>query len=88
MDGQLAGFAVYRRRPGLIAFIHTEIEPAFEGQGLAGRLISAALEAARRETLAVLPFCPFVRDYIERHPEQLDLVPGQFRAQFGLPVAG
>jgi predicted GNAT family acetyltransferase len=85
VDGEVAGFSEYRRRPGLIAFIHTLIDPRFEGQGLASELVSAAVSQARSEGLSVLPFCPFVRSYIARHPEQLDLVPEDMRAKFDLP---
>jgi uncharacterized protein len=85
---KLAGFTVYRRRPGLIAFIHTEVEPELEGMGLASRLIQSALDTARDEDLAVLPFCPFVRGYIQKHHEYLDLVPADHRAQFDLPADG
>ena len=88
IDGVLVGFVQYRRRPGTIAFVHTEIDPGYEGAGLAGILVSAALDEARREGAQVLPFCPFVRSYIERHPECLDLVPPERRAAFGLPAGG
>ncbi len=84
VDGDLAGFVQYRARPGLIAFIHTEIDDAFEGQGLGGRLVSFALDDARRRELEVLPFCPFVNGYIERHPEYAELVPAAQRERFGL----
>ena len=80
----LAGFVVYRRRPGLIAYIHTEIEDRYEGRGLGSTLIRAALDQARAEQLAVLPFCPFVNAFIERHPEYVDLVPAENREAFGL----
>jgi uncharacterized protein len=83
-DGALAGFTAYRRRPGLIAFTHTEIDPAFEGRGLGGRLVRAALDDARANDLLVLPFCPFTNAYIQRHPEYADLVPAAFREKFGL----
>ncbi|MCW2983467.1 MAG: N-acetyltransferase [Conexibacter sp.] len=83
-DGEVAGFTQYRLRPGLIAFVHTEIDPRFEGQGLASRLIGFALDDARARELAVLPFCPFVNGYVERHPEYRDLVPEAFRQKFGL----
>jgi hypothetical protein len=87
VDGELAGFAEYRRRPGLIAFTHTQVEPRFAGKGLGGRLLAAALQAARAADLAVLPFCPFLRDYIAAHPDELDLVPPGRRAAFDLPPA-
>jgi predicted GNAT family acetyltransferase len=80
----VAGFVQYRRRPGLIAFIHTEIDDRFEGRGLGGTLIAAVLDIARAEGTAVLPFCPFVNGYIDRHPEYAELVPADFRAEFGL----
>jgi predicted GNAT family acetyltransferase len=81
---ELAGFAQYRARPGLLAFTHTEIDDRFEGQGLGGKLVAFALDDARKRELAVLPFCPFVNGYIERHHEYLDLVPEGYREQFGL----
>jgi uncharacterized protein len=81
----VVGFAAYRARPGLIAFIHTEIDERRQGQGLADQLIRFALEDARTRGLAVLPFCPFVKAFIERHREFEVLVPEQRRKQFGLP---
>jgi uncharacterized protein len=88
VGGEVAGFAEYRRRPGLIAFVHTEIDPRFEGQGLASKLVHTAVFEARSEGLAILPFCPFVRAYIARHTEYLDAVPEDMRAQFDLPAHG
>jgi predicted GNAT family acetyltransferase len=84
VEGEVAGFAQYRRRPELIAFVHTEIDPRFEGQGLASRLIATALDTSRADGLAVLPFCPFVNAYINKHPEYTDLVPEAYRERFGL----
>ena len=83
-DGELAGSTIYRERPGLIVFVHTEIDERFEGQGLASQLIRAALEDAKARELQVLPFCPFVNGYIARHREHAELVPDAFRARFGL----
>jgi len=87
VGGELAGFASYRRRPGLIAFTHTLIDPRFEGRGFATKLVQTALARARAEKLSVLPFCPFVRAYIADHAaDYLDLVPATMRAQFDLPA--
>ncbi len=84
IDGAVAGFAEYRRKPGLIAFIHSEVDPAFEGHGVASTLIHDALEDARHRGLAVLPFCPFVNAYIQRHRGYVELVPQSQREAFGL----
>jgi predicted GNAT family acetyltransferase len=79
-----AGFLQYRAKPGLIALNHTEVDDRFEGRGLGSRLATFALDDARRRDLAVLPFCPFVNAYIQRHREYVDLVPADRRAAFGL----
>lgn len=84
VDGQLAGFAQYRDRPGLLAFIHTEVDPAFEGKGVGSALAKAALDDARAQDVAVLPFCPFINEYIRRHLEYTGLVPAEHRERFGL----
>ncbi|MBB5158089.1 hypothetical protein BJ970_005688 [Saccharopolyspora phatthalungensis] len=83
-DGEPAGFTEYRLRPKSIAFLHTEIDPRFEGRGLGGALIRSALDAARERGLAVLPYCPFVRGWISKHSDYLDLVPADKRAGFQL----
>jgi hypothetical protein len=85
VGGRRVGFLRYRRFGDRIDLIHTEILPQHEGKGYGGALIAAALAHAREEGLAVIPHCPFVREFIERHPDALDLVPSERRAEFGLP---
>jgi predicted GNAT family acetyltransferase len=84
VDSEPAGLLQYRLRPELIELVHTEIDEEFEGQGLGSRLISFALDDARDRKLAVLPFCPFVNDYIRRHSQYVDLVPEGRRQDFEL----
>lgn len=84
IDGDVVGYTAYRARPGLIAFVHTEVDERLQGRGLADRLIRLALEDARARGLAVLPFCPFVKSFIERHREFEELVPEAYREQFSL----
>ena len=73
--GRRAGFAQYRLDPGSITFVHTEIDPEHEGAGLGSRLARAALDDVRARQLTVVPLCPFIADYIRRHPDDyLDLV--------------
>ena len=84
VDGELAGFVMYRSRPGLIALVHTEVDDRFEGQGVGSALVREALDDVRRREADLLPFCPFVNSYIQRHPEYADLVPESQRASFDL----
>ena len=84
VGGEVVGFSTYKARPGLIAFVHTEVDERLQGRGLADRLIRFALEDARTRGLAVLPFCPFVKAFIERHREFEALVPDAHKEQFGL----
>jgi uncharacterized protein len=73
-EGKLAGFARYVRRPGRLILVHTEIDPAFEGRGLGSQLAAAALDAARASGERVVPLCPFIRSFVERHADYTDLV--------------
>jgi uncharacterized protein len=84
IDDEVVGFTAYRTTPGLIAFVHTEVDERLQGRGLGDRLIRFALEDARARDLAVLPFCPFVKAFIETHREFEALVPDTYREQFGL----
>jgi predicted GNAT family acetyltransferase len=84
VDGELAGFANYHRVGENLDFTHTEIDDRFEGRGLGSTLIRAGLEAARERGMGVLPHCPFVRSFLQRHEEFLDLVPAARRREFGL----
>ncbi|MFF5294198.1 NAD(+)/NADH kinase [Paractinoplanes globisporus] len=74
LGGEVAGVLHYRRHGGQVELMHTEIEQSFSGQGLAGRLASAALEDARSRATPVVATCPFVNSYLERHPEYSDLL--------------
>ncbi|MFJ6718629.1 MULTISPECIES: GNAT family N-acetyltransferase [unclassified Streptomyces] len=79
-----AGFAEYFLCEGEIAFIHTEIDARFAGRGLGGLLARGALDDVRTRELDVLPYCPFIRGWIGRHPHYADLVPEARRSRFGL----
>jgi predicted GNAT family acetyltransferase/2'-5' RNA ligase len=79
VDGAAVGFVAYRAKPGLLVFTHTEIYDAVEGRGLGSTLVRGALDTARNRGLSVRPDCPFVRAFLTRHPEYLDLVPADLR---------
>ena len=66
--------AYYEPRGDALAFVHTVVPEKLQGRGLASALIKAALADVRERGLKVIADCPFVADYIERHPEERDLL--------------
>jgi predicted GNAT family acetyltransferase len=77
LDGQVVGVIYYHADPGLpalLTLVHTEVDPAVEGLGVGSRLVAGALADIRRRGLSFVPACPFVGAYLERHPEQADVV--------------
>ena len=71
---ELVGFIDYRLHGDLVRLLHTEVLPAFNGQGHAATLARSALDDARARGLAVRPHCPYVASYIDKHPDYADLV--------------
>jgi predicted GNAT family acetyltransferase len=83
-DGTTVGYVTYQVAPDSIELLHTEVDRAHAGRGLAGIMVQAVLDDARSRHLAVIPHCPYVAKFIDEHREYLDLVPPGRRAQFGL----
>jgi len=72
-DGQVA-FLEYSLDGNVLELIHTEVPPALQGMGLASALAEKALNWAREKNYRVDIICPFVQQYITKHPEYSDLV--------------
>ena len=77
VDGHLAGFADYQLTDELVVFTHTEVDAAFEGQGVGSAIARYALDQlVAAGTRKALPVCPFIKGWIERHPEYLPVTYG------------
>ncbi|WP_153398689.1 GNAT family N-acetyltransferase [Ornithinicoccus halotolerans] len=76
VDGQLAGVLVYQQVGTTLDLAHTEVDPAFEGQGVASRLVAGALDRLRGSEHRVAASCPYVRRWLERHEDYRDVVSG------------
>lgn len=68
VDGELAGYASYRRDDEHVVFFDTQIEPAHRGKGLGQELVQVALEGARIRNKSVEARCPFIARYLREHP--------------------
>lgn len=84
VDGEMAGFLTYQRTGDVVSLVELATDLRRAAQGLGLILVRGALDAVSTEGRSVLPVCPFVRDFIERHPVYLDLVPPEVRHQFQL----
>lgn len=69
VGGELAGFVDYRWMGDRRVLLHTEVLPAFEGRGIGSSLARHILDAAVASDTRVTVKCPFIRTYVERHPE-------------------
>jgi uncharacterized protein len=75
LDGdRVLGLAAYLRHGDQVVFTHTEVDPDQGGSGVGGTLARGALDDVRSRGLRAVPRCPFIRGWIERHPEYADLV--------------
>jgi predicted GNAT family acetyltransferase len=72
-SGELVAISTYRRYDDRIVFVHTEVEDSVEGQGVGSDLVRSALDAVREEGLRVVAQCPFVKEWMGRHPDYADL---------------
>ena len=79
LDGRRIGLLAYRQRQNRIALTHTEVTTGCEGRGFGSLLAAAALDDAPRQGLVVVPICPFIAAFIQRHPEYRDLVAPEHR---------
>ncbi|WP_028478353.1 GNAT family N-acetyltransferase [Nocardia sp. CNY236] len=85
VDGAIVGYAEYQDTASERAFVHTEINPQYQGQGYGALLVETALNSTRDDKLGALPMCPMVNHFIETRPEYLSMVPHWARDRLHLP---
>ncbi len=83
LEGEVA-FAEYQLVAHGIILPHTVVPEAFEGRGVASALAKAALGYAREHDLKVIPTCPFMSAYVQKHPEWHDIVHDTYKVKLGL----
>ncbi len=74
VDGRAAGFTEFIDHDGRRIFPHTVIDKEFGGRGLATILVREALDATRAAGLRIVPVCPMVVGFVEKHPEYAEAV--------------
>jgi predicted GNAT family acetyltransferase len=77
VDGTTAGFTeAHPRDDGIVELPHTVIHDAYEGQGLASTLVRGALDDIRESGLTIHVTCSYIKGFLGKHPEYVDLVAG------------
>jgi predicted GNAT family acetyltransferase len=74
IDGVRTALTHFQDTGKMLIFDHTETDPAFEGQGIAKRLVQQALDDVRAKGKKIWPLCPFVAHFVKVNPEYMDLV--------------
>lgn len=74
VDGKPAGLAEYIEETGHRTFVHTEVDEAYSGRGLAGVLVRHALDATREDRLRIRATCPYVQKFLAEHHDWDDIV--------------
>jgi uncharacterized protein len=74
LEGGGQAFIDYRRKGHVVTLVHAEVPEALQGRGVGSALVRGALELARARKERVVPVCPFIVDYLVRHPQFQDLV--------------
>lgn len=83
LEGQVA-YAEYSLVEHGLILPHTVVPEAFEGKGVGSALARTALGYARDHALKVIPVCPFMAAYIQKHPEWHDIVHDTYKAKLGI----
>ena len=73
IDGTVA-FVTYRKSPGAITLVHTEVPPELGGRGVGSKLGRATLDAVRAQGRVLSVQCDFIRSFMTKHPEYNDLL--------------
>lgn len=67
VDGEEAGYVKFEESDTHIAFTHTEVYEAFQGKGVGSDLVAEVLADAVARDRIIIPLCPYVARYLERH---------------------
>jgi len=74
LDALPVGFTTFVDHGDQRVFVHTEIDMAQSGKGLASVLVAAALADVRARELRLVAICPFTAAYLRGHREYDDIV--------------
>jgi hypothetical protein len=69
VEGKIAIIEFQKIEPNVLDLIHTEVPDELAGKGIGSKLVSGALKYCKDNNLQIIPSCPFIKSYIDKHPE-------------------
>jgi len=73
MDDGEAELSYLERSGRVLDLVHTFVPPEGRGQGVGDALVREAIEYAKANDYRLRPSCPFVRNWLEDHPEEAEV---------------
>ena len=74
IDGFIAKIDYIKNKEGEIYLTHTEVPPGMEGKGIGSELAEKVFKDIEKKHLRLIPICPFIATYLQKHPEWKRLV--------------
>ena len=74
LGDDVVGFSRYRDEGIQRVFLHTEVNPEYQGHGLATQLIEFSLADVRSQGKRIVAICPMVAAYVKKHHDYDDLL--------------
>ena len=76
MEGKECYLRYHMRDNNKIDLYYSYVPYDFRGRGIALEIVKAAFNYAREINLIVVPTCPYIWTFLERHPEYHDVIIG------------
>jgi predicted GNAT family acetyltransferase len=71
-NGVRIAFLAFKIHGSTLTAIHAEVSEAWNGKGIAAKLVTAMVDYARANKMMIVPLCPYVRTVFEKHPERYE----------------
>ena len=72
--GSHTAFIKFNAVDNKLVLTHTEVPSALSGQGVGSLIVEKSLELMKSADEKLVPLCPFVQAYIEKHPKWKSLL--------------
>lgn len=72
--GKIAFIEFDKIEPNILDLVHTEVPEELSGKGVGSKLVEGALNYCKENGLLVIPSCPFIKKFMDKHTQWNDLI--------------